>query len=230
MSKDIRKKRLWCSCEVQRASNGPNVNKGNRVWANQNEGHPSYDHGLKHRALKLSNDQYWKSMSIWYKHVNPFDLGVKPYSKCSIIISKIIFSKKSKWRSHKAQLLITSQLSSCKINLYFHGKISDNLIRQSTNPHIVNQPKIISHSLPCKINPRLKLLILYLVGLEKKWAKLEKLKMERSYNSVKGDVVQNSQWMDVGQSKVNVWEWVRHYSDHKKMGHNLKLPRSNLRS
>ena len=39
---------------------------------------------------------------------------------------------------------------------------------------------------------------------EKKWAKLEKLKMERSYNGVKGDIVQNSQWMDVGQSKVNV--------------------------
>ena len=169
-------------------------------------------------------------MSIWYKHVDLLELCAKPYSKCSIIISKIILSKQSKWRSHKAQLLIISQLSSCKINLYFHGKISDNLIRQSTNSHIVNQPKIINHSLPCKINPKLKLLILYLVGLEKKWAKLEKLKMERSYNGVKGDVVQNSQWMDVGQSKVNVWEWVRHYSDHKKMGHNLKLLRSNLRS
>ena len=39
--------------------------------------------------------------------------------------------------------------------------------------------------------------------------------MERSYNGVKDE---NSQWMDAGQSKVKVWEWVRHCSDHKKMG------------
>ena len=34
--------------------------------------------------------------------------------------------------------------------------------------------------------------------------KLEKLRMERSYNGVNGDVVQSSQWVDVGQSKVKV--------------------------
>ena len=164
MSKAIRKKMLWCSCEAQRARNGPDVNKSNRVWANQNEGHPSYNHSLKHCALKPSNDQYWRSMSIWYNHVNPLESCAKAYSKCSIIILKIILSKQSKRRSHQAQLLITSQISSYKINLYTHGKISDSPIRQSTNPHIVSHLKIIRHPSPCKINPRLKLLTLYLVG------------------------------------------------------------------
>ena len=49
---------LWCSCEAQRASNGSDVNKCNKMWANRNGGHPSYDHGLKHHALKPLNDQY----------------------------------------------------------------------------------------------------------------------------------------------------------------------------
>ena len=39
------------------ASNGLDVNKGNRVWANQNEGHLSNNHSLKHHALKPSNDR-----------------------------------------------------------------------------------------------------------------------------------------------------------------------------
>ena len=58
VSKAIKRKMLWCSCEAQKASNGPDVNKGNRSWANRNEGHPSYYHGLKHRALKPLNDRY----------------------------------------------------------------------------------------------------------------------------------------------------------------------------
>ena len=144
-------------------------------------------------------------MSIWYNHVNPLESCVKPYSKCSIIISKIIISKQSKRRSHQAQLLITSQISSYKINLYTHGKTSDSLIRQLTNQHIISHRKIISHRSPCDINHRLKLFILYLVELERGCAKLKKLRMERSYNGVKGDVVQSSQWVDVGQSKVKVW-------------------------
>ena len=59
---------------------------------------------------------------------------------------------------------------------------------------------------PCKINLGLKLLILYPVESEKGCAKLEKSRMERSYYGLKGDVVQNSQWMDIGQRKVKVWE------------------------
>ena len=179
------------------------------MWANRNESHPSCNHNLKHHALKPLNDRYWRSMSIWYNHVNPLKSCIKPHSKCFIIISKIIISKQSKRWSYQTQLLITSQLSSYKINLYTHGRISDSPIRQSTNPHIVNQPKIIkiiSHPSPWKIKPGLKLLTLYLVGSERGWAKLEKLRMERSYNGVKGDVVQSSQWVDVGQSKVKVWE------------------------
>ena len=69
---------------------------------------------------------------------------------------------------------ITSQLSSYNINLYTHGKISDSLIKQSTNPHIVSHPKIISQPSPCEINPGLKLLILYLVESERGCVKLEK--------------------------------------------------------
>ena len=144
------------------------VNKGNRVWANRNEGHPSYNHSLKHRALKPLNDRYWRSMSIWYNHVNPLELCVKLHSKCSIIISK-----QSKRGSHQAQLLIINQISSYKINLYIHGKISDSPIRKLTNPLIINQPKIVSHPSPCKINPGLKLLTLYLVGSKRGYAKLE---------------------------------------------------------
>ena len=159
------------------------------MWANQNEGHPSCNHDLKHHVLKPSNDRYWKSMSIWHNHANPLESCTKPYSKCSIIISKIILLKKIKWRSHKTQLLIIDQLSSCKINLYTHGKISDSLIRQSTNPHIVSHPKTISHSSPCEINHGLKLLTLYLVESERGCAKLEKLVMERSCNGVKGDAM-----------------------------------------
>ena len=49
---------LWYSYDAQRVSDGLDVNEGNRVWANRNEGPPSYDHGLKHHALKPSNDQY----------------------------------------------------------------------------------------------------------------------------------------------------------------------------
>ena len=167
-------------------------------------------------------------MSIWYNHVNSLESCAKPYSKCSIIISKVIFSKQSQWWSHHAQLLITSQLSSYKINLYTHGRMSESPIRQLTNPHIVSHPKIISHPSPCKINPRLKLLTLYLVGSKKWYAKLEQLGMEKSCNGLKGDVVQSSQWVDVGQSKVKVWKWVRYCSDHKRMGNSLKLPRLNF--
>ena len=97
---------------------------------------------------------------------------------------------------------ITSQLSSYNINLYTHGKISNSPIKQSTNPHIVNHPKIIRYPSPCKINPGLKLLTLYLVGSERGYAKLEKPRMERSYNGLKGDVVQSLQWVDVSQIKV----------------------------
>ena len=126
----------------------------------------------------------------------------QPYPKCSMIISKMILSRQSKRWSHRARLLITSQLSSYKINLYTHGRISNSLIKQSTNSHIVSRPKIISHPSPCKINPRLKLLTLYLVGSERGCVKLEKKpRMERSYNGLNGDVVQSSQWMDVGQNK-----------------------------
>ena len=145
-------------------------------------------------------------MSIWYNHVNPLELCAKPYSKCFIIISKVIFSKQSKWRSHQAQMLITSQLSSYKINLYTHGRISDILIRQSTNPHIVSHLKIISHPSPCKINHGLKLFTLYLVESKRRYAKLEQLGMERSYNGIRGDIMQSSQWMGVGQSKSKMWE------------------------
>ena len=77
---------------------------------------------------------------------------------------------------------------------------------KSTNPHIVSHPKIISHPSPCKIKPRLKLLTLYLVGSKKGYAKLKQLVMERSCNGVKGDVVQSSQWIGVGQSKIKMWE------------------------
>ena len=42
----------------------------------------------------------------------------------------MILSKQSKRRSHQARLPITSQLSSYKINLYTHGKISDSLIKK----------------------------------------------------------------------------------------------------
>ena len=167
-------------------------------------------------------------MSIWYNHVNPLESCTKLYSRCSIIVPKMIPSKRNKRWSHQAQLLITSQLSSYKINCYAHGKISDSPIRKSTNPHVVSHPKIISPSSPCNINPGVKLLTLYLVRSKKRCARLEKLRMERSYNGIKGDVVQSSQWVDVGQSKINVWEWVRYYSDHKRMSHNLELPRSNL--
>ena len=145
-------------------------------------------------------------MSIWYNHVNPLKACAKPYSKCFVIISKVILSKQSKWRSHQVQLLITSQISSYKINLYTHGRISNSPIRKSTNPHIVSHLKIISHPSPCKINPGLKLLTLYLVRSKRGYAKLEQLRMERSYNGVKGDVVQSSQWMGIGQSKVKMWE------------------------
>ena len=63
---------------------------------------------------------------------------------------------------------------------------------KSTNPHIVSHPKMISHPSPCKINLGLKLLTIYLVGSEREYAKLEQLRIERSYNGVKGDVVQRS--------------------------------------
>ena len=167
-------------------------------------------------------------MSIWYNHLNSLESCAKPYSRYSIIVPKMTPSKQNKRWSHQAQLLITNQLSSYKINLYAHGKISDSPTRQSTNPHIVSHSKIISHPSPCNINPRLKLLTLYLVGSKRRCAKVEKLRMEMSYNGLKGDVVQSSQWMDVGQSKINVWKWVKYCSDHKRMGHNPKLPRSNL--
>ena len=75
-----------------------------------------------------------------------------------------------------------------------------------TDSPIVSHPNIISHPSPCKINPRLKLLTLYLVGSKRGYAKLEQLRMERSYNGVKGDVVQSSQWVDVGQNRVKVRE------------------------
>ena len=130
----------------------------------------------------------------------------QPYSKCSIITSKMIISKWSKRWSHQARLPITSQPSSYKINPHTHDKISDNLIKQPTNPHIVNHPKIIRYPSPCEINPGLKLLTLYLVESERGCERLEKPRMERSYSGLKGDTVQSSQWMDVGQSKVKVRE------------------------
>ena len=167
-------------------------------------------------------------MSIWYNHVNSLESCAKPYSRYSIIVPKMTPSKRNKRWSHQAQLLITNQLSSYKINIYAHGRISDSPIKQSTSPHVVSHSKIISHLSPCNINPGLKLHIHYLVGSKRRCTKLEKLRMERSYNGLKGDVVQSSQWVDVGQSKVKVWEWVRYYSDHKRMGHNLELPRSNI--
>ena len=108
------------------------------------------------------------------------------YSKCSMIISKMILSRQSKRWSHQARLPITRQPSSYKINPHTHDKINDNLIKQPTNPHIVNHPKIIRYPSPCKINPGLKLLTLYLVGSERGCAKLEKPRMERSYNGLKG--------------------------------------------
>ena len=101
-------------------------------------------------------------------------------------------------------MLITSQLSSYKINLYADGRISDSPIRKLTNSHFISHLKIISHPSPCNINPGLKLLTLYLVGSKRRCEKLEKLMMERSYNGLKGAIVQSSQWMDVGQSKVKV--------------------------
>ena len=131
-------------------------------------------------------------MSIWYNHVNHLGLCTKSYSNYSVIISKMILSKQSKWRSHQAQLLITNQLPSCKINLYTHSRISDSLIRQLTNPHIVSHLKIVSHLSSYEINPRLKILTLYLVGLGRGYAKPEQLEMERSGNDVKGDTVQSS--------------------------------------
>ena len=140
-------------------------------------------------------------MSIWYNHVKPLESCIKSYSKCSIIISKMILSKQSERWSHQAPLSITSQLSSYKINLYTHGKISDSLIKQSTNPLIVSHPKIIRYPSPCKNNHGLKLLTLYLVESEKGCVKLGKPRMERSYNGHKGDAVQSSQWMDECRSK-----------------------------
>ena len=86
------------------------------------------------------------------------------------------------------------------------AKISDSLIKQSTNPHIVNYPKIISQPSPCEINPELKLLTFYPIESERGCAKLEKPRMEKSYNGLKGSAVQSSQWMDVGQNKSKVWE------------------------
>ena len=127
---------------------------------------------LKWSILKIN--------AIWYNHVNPLELCPKLHSKCSVIISKIIFSKQSKQWSHQAQLLITSQLSSYKINLYTHGRISDSPTRQSTKPHIVSHPKIISLPSSYKIKPGLKLLTLYLVGWKREYANLEQLGMERS--------------------------------------------------
>ena len=41
-----------------KASNDLDVNEGSRVWANRNEGHPSYNHILKHCALNSLNDRY----------------------------------------------------------------------------------------------------------------------------------------------------------------------------
>ena len=96
-------------------------------------------------------------------------------------------------------MLITSQLSSYKINLYVHGRISYSPIRQSTNP---KPPKNHKSFLTMQYNPGLKLLTLYLVGSKRRCAKLEKVRMERSYNGLKGDVVQSLQWVDVGQIKV----------------------------
>ena len=87
---------------------------------------------------------------------------------------------------------IISQLSSYKINLRTHGKISDSLIKQLTNPLIVSHPKIISYPSPCKNNLGLKLLTLYLVESESGREKLEKSRMEMSYNGLKGDAVQSS--------------------------------------
>ena len=64
--------------------------------------------------------------------------------------------------------------------------------RKSTNPLIVSHPKILGQSSPCKTNPGLKLLTLYLVGLERGCAKIEKTLIERSYNGLKGDATQSS--------------------------------------
>ena len=124
------------------------------MWANRNEGHPSYDHDLKHRALKPSNDWYWRSMSILHNHINPLESCTKPYFKCSVIISK-----KNRRRSHQAQLFITSQPSSWKINLYSHGnslkscvKISTwILIKQSNHFLIISPPS--SYRTHLKLNP-----------------------------------------------------------------------------
>ena len=55
--------------------------------------------------------------------------------------------------------------------------------------HIINQPKIISHPSPCKINLRLKLFTLYLVRLKRGCAKLEQQVMERLCNGVKGETM-----------------------------------------
>ena len=60
---------------------------------------------------------------------------------------------------------------------------------------------MISYPSPWKNNHGLKLLILYLVELERGCAKLEKSRMERPCNGLNGDAVQSSQWMDVGQNK-----------------------------
>ena len=152
-----------------------------------------------HPTTTVSNIVLSSPQMINTKYQCPYDITMstsrimhQPYSKCSMIISKMILSRQSKRWSHRARLLITSQLSSYKINLYTHGKISDSPIKQSTNPHIVNHPKIISQLSPCQINPGLKLLTLYLVESEKGCVKLEKPRMERSYNGLKGDAVQSS--------------------------------------
>ena len=121
---------------------------------------------LKWSILKIDVHLIWPRQHSRIMH--------QLYSKCSMIISKMILSRQSKRWSHQARLPITSQLSSYNINLYTNNKVSDSLIKQSTNPHIVSHPKIISQPSPCEINPELKLLILYLVRPEGECVKLEK--------------------------------------------------------
>ena len=53
-----KKERTMMLMRGLKASNDLDVNEGSRVWANRNEGHPSYNHNLKHRALKPLNDRY----------------------------------------------------------------------------------------------------------------------------------------------------------------------------
>ena len=64
VSKTIRKKMLKWSCECQRTSNDLNVNKGDKVQANQNKGHLSYDHGFKHNTS--STDLPWLASRIGF--------------------------------------------------------------------------------------------------------------------------------------------------------------------